>query len=893
MKNISFDNPYLLFIAIPFALVVILPFFIVGNKDNRSLSWKLSIVLHMVMVTLVTLAVAGLRWTTVLTKTTVYVVADVSYSTTRDTEQIDAYIAEIEQNLPENSKLGVVCFAKNVVLLTPAGREIKSVNEANVDDSATDIAGALNYTEGLFKEDSIKRIILITDGNDTVSDNVSSIASTVLRLKQNDIKVDTIFMNTAPQEGETEVQLSQVEFSKSTYIGHTNRAKFTINASQATNVVLELYGREQVEEGTRENEYEKIDYTVLFAEEGENHVTMMLPASNSGTYEYTAKVVADGDMSTYNNARSFTQEVVGKTNILLVTGSANDRSVLEVIYGGEAEIDTYLVSGANTDVPFTLEQLIEYDEIVVSNVDIRDLKNVNAFIDSLDIVVSQYGKSLITFGDLRIQTDAEDMVFKKFKELLPVSYGNNKREGRLYTIVLDVSDSMFMASKFTTAKESAIKLLSILGDDDYVCLVTFSGEIKMQTPKKAGACRQDLISYIDSLTTGHGTDLGLGLEEALKTVQALRMEENQIMIISDGFSFDSERAAVTVARDLYNSGAVISAINTYFAVEGTGGASTLKSVVNAGKGGNYYEIIRPEDVEKVVFGTIADDIGDVIIYADSNVNVVRYNDPIVQGISSLPNVSAYIISVETYDAVVPLTISYLKPGGYTETVPLYAYRAHGNGRVSSFTSDFMGGWTRNWLESDKSTFIHNMLNSNTPKERNDVPFTINDITPTDREAYIEITPTILDPDATTTLKITSPNGRTITRDLAFDSTKYSYTLELTGTGTYTIEITYKYEDKTYVKVETFDIPYLSEYNAFVSCDTSVVYKFMRGEGGIYEGKIPDLKNDKSEISTYQESYKIPLLIAAICVFVADILVRKLTFKKKGTKKVKEKGNENS
>jgi Mg-chelatase subunit ChlD len=232
--------------------------------------------------------------------------------------------------------------------------------------------------------------------------------------------------------------------------------------------------------------------------------------------------------------------------------------------------------------------MVEYDEIVISNVDVRDIRNVNAFLDSLDMAISQYGKSLITFGDLRIQTDAEDPVFNKFEELLPVKYGSNNREGRLYTIVLDVSHSMFMASKFTTAKQAAIKLLSVVGDEDYVCLVTFSGEIKVETPKKAAVCRQDLIAYIDSLTTEHGTDIGLGMEEALKAVQALRMEENHVMLISDGFSFDSTKDAVAISKELYAAGATVSAINTYIPSDGNTGRTTMQNIVKAGKGGKSY-----------------------------------------------------------------------------------------------------------------------------------------------------------------------------------------------------------------------------------------------------------------------------------------------------------------
>ena len=879
MKNISFDNPYLLFIAIPMALIIIVPFFIIGNKDNKNLVWRISIGLHLVVIALVTLAVAGLKSTSVLTETTVYVVADVSYSSNRNLEKIDGYIAEIEENLPENSKMGVVCFGKNIILLTPAGRSLKSVSDANVDDSATDIAGALTYTENLFEDDTLKRIVLITDGNDTVNENASSIAAAVSRLTENGIKIDTIFLNNNVTQGETEVQLSDVELSDSTYLGHANSAKIFVQTSAPTSVVVELYARQQPVEGEAAEEFKKIDYTVLLADEGLNSVTMNLLSNSSGVFEYRAEVVADGDISPYNNARTFTQEIVGKTKILLVTGNAEDKDVINVMYGDEADVDAYLVTGASSYAPFTLEQMIEYDEIVVANVDIRNIRNVNAFIDSLDMAISQYGKSLITFGDLRLQTDSEDVVFNKFKELLPVNYGNSSREGRLYTIVLDVSDSMFMASKFTTAKDAAIKLLSVLGDDDYVCLVTFSGEIKVETPQKASVCRQALISYIDSLSTAHGTDLGLGLEEALKTVKALKMEENQVMIISDGFSFDSERAAIDVAKELYDSGTVISAINTYVAYEGTDGRTTLRNVVNAGTGGKYYEISRPEDVEGVVFGTVADDIGDVIIEEDSRVNVVKYNDAIVQGFTEIPTISGYIISMEKYDATVPLTVNHLKPGGYTETVPLYAYRSHGNGKVSSFTSNLSGDWTKHWTATDKELFMGNMFLSNTPKSRQDVPFTVN-IERTEQEAYIEIVPSVLNPEAKTTLKITLPNGRTVTRELTFDSQKYFYTLETIGVGTYSFQITYAYDDKQFVTEESFHIPYLAEYNAFVGCDTSKIYQFMRGKGDIYEGTIPNLEHDKNEITTYQVNYTIPLLIASVSVFVADILVRKLAFGKK-------------
>ncbi len=881
MTNISFDNPYLLLLIIPALLLVIIPFFIARNSDNKSPLWTTSLIIHIVIAVLVALAAAGLATRSVLTRTTVYVVADVSYSSERNLDKIDEYIKEIEDNLPENSRLGVVCFGKNVVLLSEPGKTLRSVSEANVDNTATDIVNALSYTDGLFGADTLKRIVLITDGNDTITHNSASIASTVERLTENGVKIDAIFIDNSPSEDEGEVQLVSADLPSSAYIGHTSEVKFLVQSAARTDAMLELYQRELSDSGEPVGEFEKIDQTVVTIE-GLTAVRMSLPTNIEGTYEYNAVLKSGDDISPYNNERTFTQKVVGKTKILHLTGSRNDVELINVVYGGESVIDSYVVTASGTRVPFMLEELINYDEIVLSNIDIRNVRNVNAFLDALDIVVSQYGKSLVTFGNLELQTNYEDPTFRKLQELLPVKFGNTGRDGRLYTIVLDVSYSMFMASKFTTAKDSAIKLLSILDDDDYVCLVTFSGEINLKAPARVGDCKDSLVSYIDSLSTSHGTDLAMGLEEALKTVLALNLTENQVMIISDGFSFESERSSVDVAKDLYNAGAIVSAIDTYIPADGTGGRNLMKSVVNAGRGGKYYEISRPEDVSQVVFGDMADDLGDVIIEKSSTVNIVRKKDSILNGITGLPSVSGYILSVAKYDATVPLTVSYVKDNGYQETVPLYAYRSHGNGRVASFTSSLSDSWTSQWSSTHKFTFIENLFVSNTPDERIDRPFALNTEIG-EYDAYIELVPSILNPAAIASIKITNPLGRTVTRTLAFDSSKYFYTLDIDNVGSWRIELTYSYDERVYTESFTFDVPYLPEYNAFATFDKFTVYEFMRGKGSVTEDGIPSLENDKSEITTYKQSFIIPLLIAAVALFVIDILIRKLKISKKQPK----------
>ena len=877
MKNISFDNPYWLLIAVPLALLLTIPFIICANKDNRSRGWKISLAIHLVISVLIALAAAGLSSVSVLTKTDVYVLADVSDSSERNLERIDEYVSQIEGSLPVNSKLGVVCFAKNYEVLVPLGRQIVSVSESRVDTSATNIADALSYTGDLFRGDSIKRIVIITDGNDTVGANESELAAVVSRLVDNGVKVDAVFLDNSLAEGECEVQLSGISAEHTAYLGGESFADVLIQASDSTNVMLELYKRQ-----VGEADYIRIGETVISAEAGLNSVKLALPTDESGSYEYRAQIKADSDISLKNNELSFAQNVVGKLKILHVTGKAENEDAVKLLYAHNAEIDTYVV-GRSGRVPFTVSEMVRYDEIILSDVDVREISNANAFIDSIDTVVSQYGKSLITLGDLYIQTEENDVILNKLEELLPLEYGSAGREGRLYTIVLDVSHSMFMAYKFTIAKEAAIKLLSLLEDEDYVALVTFSGKIEIHTPDQVKDCRRELVAYIDSLTTGHGTDIGLGLEEALNTVKTLNMQENQVMLISDGFSFDNKKNAVEVAGDLFDAGVPVSVINTYVSSDGEGGRETLRKIVGAGEGGNYYEISSPERVESVVFGSVSNEVTQAIVRAESSVNIVRYKDPACVGISSLPDVSVFIQSIKKYDATVPLTVNYAK-GSSVKEVPLYAYRAHGNGSVSSLATSLADGWCALWSAEDKSRLFENIIASSTPDVRIDHPFSV-ELEYNDYDGQVVIVPGVLDPEAVSTVTLTRPDGTKKTATLTFDGKKYTYLFDTGSVGTYNMTVSYESGGNEYSVSRTFYLSYLPEYNAFANFDKSVVYGFMRGNGSISEDGIPNLENDKNELSTYKRSFAIPLLIAAVSLFVLDIAVRKFdTGKKKKSKK---------
>ena len=867
MKNISFDNPYLLLIAIPLLAILLIPYFISVNKDNRNKGWIASLVIHITIVLAVSLAAAGLMHTTVMTRTKVYVVCDVSYSSSRNLDKIDEYVAEIAENLPSNSRLGIVCFGKDYqILKSSSDSEMKSVKENTVDGSSTDIASAIDYTSTLFSVGEIKRIVLITDGFVTESDGNAGAA--IMRAAEMGIKVDAIYLNNNLGEGDAEVQISDVEYTQATYLDHENQLKVLVESNLDTNVRLSL-------SVDRDGEYLELAYRNISVEQGVNLVTMELPSNVQGMFDYKVSISGDesSDYSDKNNDFYFTQIVAEQRKVLLVTESYEDKNAIEAMYADSAKVDTCLIGASSGKVPYTVEKLVQYDEIILSNVDIRKIDNIYAFIDSLDLVVSQYGKSLITLGNLHMQNKQEE-IFVRLEEILPVSYGNGNKDSKLYTIVLDISRSMYDTSQFATAQAAAQQLLSILNDDDTVAFITLAGDAKMiQLPAKLGTVRADLIRKIEALTPIQGTYIGSALKLAYDTMENLPFEDKQVMLISDGLSSTLEQEnAAEIAQRMHDDGIVLSTVNVIREED----EGYLKGLAAAG-GGRYYFLKNSDAISELVFSQIAEDLTDSVVEKQTKVSINSFRDGITDGILSIPDVHGYVNSTAKLDATVLLAVDYQKSSTVTKSVPLYAVRDHGNGRVVSFTSSLTGEWLHSWSDDFKTKLFSNMLVSNTPAEYINYPLGIN-VTHHSGYSTVEVTPSTVNPKASALLYLSTPDGEFIDIEMTFSLNKYVATIPTDALGKYYIQIIYTYGNQTFAPEICFTRNYSKEYDAFAAFDIVDIYGFMRGVGRVATDGSLSLENSKNEIDRYEVSFRAPLFIAAILLFLVDVIVRKFSLK---------------
>ncbi len=901
MSSINFDNPYLLLIAIPLVALFAIPFALAIRKKNVNGHNVTSMVLHVVIALIIAFIAAGTSIRTVITETEVYVVADVSYSANKNLDEVDNYIKNIE--LPKNAKLGVVCFGKDYELLYPLAeqKDVGSVKENNIDDSESNIAEAMEYAGTLYSDNVIKRMVLITDGKQTDTRDTYAIKRAVSGLNAQNVRVDAIFLDDTIKEDAKEVQISDVTVTQDTYLGHEENAVINVQSSFETQAFLVLYSGET-----------KLKERAVTLTTGSNSFNFGLDTSKAGNFNYEVRIEAEEDENPYNNKFAFTQNVEGNIRILFITKDWVNVLAAVERYGDAAELDIYEndktvdyydkedymatlpnnihIHREELEVPFTVEEMSVFDEFILCDVDITTLKNTTLFVTSLDNVVSKFGKTLVTYGDLGIQ-GKEEQDLRKLEDMLPVRFRNDDTAPRLFTLVIDASRSMEQNYHMINAKIAAAELVKLLKPGDNVCVITFAGDVRtVVTPKPVGDGNA-VIEEIEGIDNMQGTYIGLGLQTAYDRIKALDYSDKQVMLITDGLSYTNEEDnPITIAENMYGDGIVTSVLDMARQGENANGVSQsataqeakqmLETVAANGHGNYYYWSNQTQDsgeIPSLLFGQLAGTITETVIDGrQTQVSVARRVDGVLDGVdrTAIPDVWGYLYSYNKASATSVLTVNHNKGSKITQQ-PLYSYWDYGLGKVATFTSSFAGEWLKDWQENgDAQKFFDNMLETNIPAHKAAFPYTV-DVARNGNYAHIELVPAGARLSAYAIAEITMPDGTIEQATMAFDADRYYYEFDTSALGSYSIRLIYSYNNMSYASRTTFNISYTDEYNSFAAYETNVLHNAIDETGVVKtDGKL-EIVNDERELGTYTNDLTVPLLIASVVIFVVDIVIRKL------------------
>lgn len=885
MNNISFADPQLLWVALPLSLLVLVPFLIAIRKGHRDLHSIGGLLCYLLVVVAATLAFAGLRYDAMITETNVYVLADVSHSASNNMDVLDGYIHSIETQLPKNSRMGVIAFGRDYRMLSDLGEEVVSVRTAletvngvaPVDDSATDIAGALRYAGNLFDEDVIKRIVIITDGNETNKDG--KLPALTQKLADEGVYVDVVYLDDNIAEEIREVQLSDVTYTASAFAGRDETAELTIRSNNAdpTRVYVDV---------TVGGETESYAHTLY---KGQNLISVPLLTEEAGLYEYDITVrveKAEDDSSPYNNTCLISQTVTETVSVLFVGGSYEDCAAGMDIYGTENV--TYVLEPE--EVPFTVEALCVYDEIVLSNFDVRKMRSSRQFVASLDTVVSQFGKTLTTYGNTFVQEilseesgDDEEghQVLEELGGILPVTMGNPDQDTRLVTVLLDISTSMDFVSRLSMARAVTSRLMESLNENDMVMLIGYSGDIKVLYPASYLTDKDAILNAISSYRPRNGTLLEDSLQYAFDRIAEQRFHHRELFIISDGiFHSDSKEACRSLAEEMSENNIIISALAIYPTEEEA--KAFLKELVENpyANGKGYYKQIMSESDYDLMLDEVSEVLSEVRIEGDNYVLTLRRpQEEVLSGITQLPAIQGFWYSENKIGATSVITAKYYRDKVYSLDVPVYSYWSYGNGRVACFLSDIStsSDWLQTWRTDNEAQFLSNIRNTMLPDEHIGTPLIIEDEVVGD-VVEVSVTTDRFRKDATLTMTLTAPDGSQQTLGMTFDAQQYACSFPVSDIGRYTLSLVYDTDTSHYEEEKAFSISYYPEYDSFATCRVSSLYRAVNEKGEVsLDGQLA-MDNSDSATRTYSYDFRIPLMVACVILFLLGIIIRMIRWK---------------
>jgi Ca-activated chloride channel family protein len=184
-----------------------------------------------------------------------------------------------------------------------------------------------------------------------------------------------------------------------------------------------------------------------------------------------------------------------------------------------------------------------------------------------------------------------------------------------YVLLFDVSGSMGQPEKLELLKESFSLLVDLIGNDDRMAIVTYSGSSNVILPSTPGSDKQTIKDAINSLSTGGGTNGAQGIITAYEIAEQnfIQGGNNRIIIGTDGdfnIGVSNQEGLIELIEEKRKSGVFLTILGV-----GTGNLQDgkMEQIANHGNG-NYEYIDRPDQAEKVFirevskFYTVAKDV---------------------------------------------------------------------------------------------------------------------------------------------------------------------------------------------------------------------------------------------------------------------------------------------
>jgi uncharacterized membrane protein/uncharacterized protein YegL len=547
------------------------------------------------------------------------------------------------------------------LVVTDASRGAGASPPNALDQSATNLEQALDGALLELDHSRAKRIVLLTDGNQTDGD----VWRALPRLLAAGVRV---FPVPAKVRADNDAWVAGMDLPPDVRAGEPISVVVRVIATMEATAQVSLRNTKALL-GTRR----------LQLRAGENRVAFEIRLPHIGATTLAAEVVAAGDTIPENNRMQETAWVGARPRVLYVEdGQADSVRYLADALNGQG-LDTHVI--VPTELPVSAAGLASYDAVILSDVPAKMI-SAEAMQAIASYVRDAGGGLLFTSGDnVHGEKGYSDTALE---QALPIEFrAQEKRKDLAMVVALDRSYSM-KGRKMEMAKEATRAALDLLEEQHRFAVVAFDSQTYIAVPMQTVHSRRKAQDQISRIQASGQTNIYPALGIVYRMLQKVDSKAKHVILLSDGDTSPADFE--TLVKRMSAEKIVVSTV----AVGADADVALMSDIAKWGKGrayvaedANSIPQIFIEETERAVHSNLLE---------ESFKPVVKRGGAALRGIDAgaLPELRGLVSSKARDHAEILLAA----PSGS----PLLARWQYGLGTAVAFTSDVKNRWASDWIK---------------------------------------------------------------------------------------------------------------------------------------------------------------------------------------------------
>jgi uncharacterized membrane protein len=682
---IQFDRPGWLLL-----LLLVVPTYLLARRSIGGLSRAKTLVTFAVRAVVILLLAAALArpvWEKRGEGLTVTVILDRSQSIPLAMKEYSLKFlrqAAVGGARRDEDRLAVITVATDATIVampdrySAVGSESGQVAEPP-DLTATNLAAAVRLALAIMPDDTANRILLASDGNETVD----SVLAAAQLATANDVRIDVLVLE---YEHATEVIFERIAAPARARLGQSASLKLVLRSqgSATGSVTLQMNGDYLDLNGAEEGNALRVALVP-----GLNVIPVTISLDTPGPLQFEAVFEADrgaNDRINMNNRAVAVTFVGGEGKVLVVDdGSAESQYLIQALRASGIAVDA--------ERPVALARgpvfLSGYDAVVLANIPRYALTDDQD--RTLHAYVHDLGGGLVMLGGPQ-SFGAGGWIDSAVARVLPVKLDPPQSRQMPRGALALIMHSSEMPQGNYWGQKVAIAAIETLSRLDYVGIIDYDwragGSAWEFGPELAGD-KTAAIAAAKKMPMGDMPDFASSMQMALNGLAPLPAGQKHVIIISDG---DPQPPPTNLLDAFVTANVSISTVP----IAGHGSREDIKNmqaIANRTGGTAYPPIKNPKKLPQIFIKEAQLVSRSLIVEGDTyQPQVVSRLPGPVEGFASVPSIEGYVLTAPR-EGLSQLPIVNPTTEGND---PIYAHWNYGLGKAIAYTSDLTGRWGGGW-----------------------------------------------------------------------------------------------------------------------------------------------------------------------------------------------------